>query len=123
MRFRGGGVGHKSTTRKATDCFLSDRDRRDLQASMENEAEDDEEDPSNVEVLPDDEDQEPEAQDEGDGWEDEEDDWVEYGLEGEDGGGEGGNNNNDGDLVDDALGPDDGEVDDDDVTDLGFAAF
>ena len=60
MRFRGGGVGHKST-RKATDCFLSDRDRRDLQASMENEAEDDKEDPSNVEVLPDDEDQEPEA--------------------------------------------------------------
>lgn len=38
-------------------------------------------------------------------------------LEGE----EGGNNEDEGDIDDDALGPNDGEVDDDDG--LGFAAF
>ena len=32
MRFRGGGVGHKST-REATDCFKKDRDRLDVPKS------------------------------------------------------------------------------------------
>ena len=35
MRFRGGGVGHKST-RKATDSFLTDRHRLEIHAAMDN---------------------------------------------------------------------------------------
>jgi hypothetical protein len=42
MRFRGSGVGHKST-RVATDCFLSDRDHLDLQGDLETETGDEEE--------------------------------------------------------------------------------
>ena len=40
MRFRGGGVGHKST-REATDFFKNDRDRLDTQTVTATEAEDD----------------------------------------------------------------------------------
>jgi len=37
MRFRGGGVGHKST-REATDSFKKDRDQLDIKSNTEDEA-------------------------------------------------------------------------------------
>ena len=42
MRFRGGGVGHKST-REATDSFRSDRDRLDTQLVTATQVEEDNE--------------------------------------------------------------------------------
>jgi hypothetical protein len=36
MRFRGGGVGHKST-REATDSFKKDRDQLDVKSDIEND--------------------------------------------------------------------------------------
>ena len=118
MRFRGGGVGHKST-RVATDSFLTDRDRLDCQVgTMGNEAEDNDDGCSDGEGQPandtiDDDKRMDEDGDEDvihvDHWNDE-DDWEE-------------DNEDEEDLTDDALGPDDGEVDDDDVAGLGFGAF
>lgn len=142
MWFRGGGVGHKST-REATDSFLTDRHGLDIHAAMDNaEGEDSDEDlcdekgPSNEEHHLNNEerpaadmgDQDMEAGDyvdsgdeveEGERENDdgEEEDWEdESELEDEPEGDEG-------DITDDALGPDDGEVDEDDIAALGFAAF
>lgn len=119
MRFRGGGVGHKST-RVATDSFLTDRDRLDCQVgTMGNEAEDNDDGCSDGEGQPADDtiDDDKRMDEDGDEedvihvdhWNDE-DDWEE-------------DNEDEEDLTDDALGPDDGEVDDDDVAGLGFGAF
>ena len=148
MRFRGGGVGHKST-RGATNSFLTDRHDRDVHAAMNNvegEASDedlcDEEGPSNEEHHPnneeqpaadmDDQDMEEadyvhsgdeveEGERENDGREEE--DWEDEG-ELEEPEGDGGEAiDEEGDLTDDALGPDDREVDEDDIAVLGFAAF
>lgn len=114
MRFRGGGVGHTST-RAATNSFLSDCDCLDLRTSGDEHKDDfDEEYTRGVdeEVL-----------------EDEQEDWLDIEENGdklEDGSdleSEEGNGDDEEELADDALGPDDGEVDDDEVAGLGFAAF
>ena len=57
MRFRGGGVGHKST-REATDCFKNDRDKLDLRIDINDDevlAEDLEPEPSEKEIGEDEE--------------------------------------------------------------------
>lgn len=136
MHFRGGGVGHTGT-RAATNKFLQDRDRLDLDISTiegsDSEDEVDEQDSdhgndlgdggSDDEVLglrgsDDDEGVTPDL-DNGEGSGDEEEDYG-YGYfvdeeDGEDG--------NELDIADDALGPEDGDGDVDEVNLLGFAAF
>ena len=133
MRFRGGGVGH-SSTRAATNSYLTDRDRLDLGAVRDEHEElgsDFEEEISNAWPTVDaesqnmeedihendggDEEDEPEDEE----WEDIEESGDEDGLESE----EEDPDEAEGELVDDALGPDDGEVDEDEVASLGFAAF
>lgn len=118
MRFRGGGVGHTST-RAATNTFLSDRDFLDLGTARDGHEE-----------LGDDFGEEyTRGANEGENNPDEQDDWsdieetqngdnLEDGSESEEDLDE-----DEGGLADDTLGPDDGEVDDDEVAGLGFAAF
>ena len=122
MRFRGGGVGHTSTTsRAATNTFLLDRDILDLGGAR---------DDGDDEELGDDFEDETRDADEGENGPDEEEEWsdieetqkglggeFEYGSESEE------DIDEDEELADDALGPDDGEFDDDAVAGLGFAAF
>ena len=57
MRFRGGGVGHKST-REATNLFKMDRDRLDIGATLDSddcdmaiEFDDDSDEPENNEIV------------------------------------------------------------------------
>jgi hypothetical protein len=54
LRFRGGGVGHKST-RAATDCFKKDRDRLDIINNDSESEELNESDADDSEMLSDDE--------------------------------------------------------------------
>ena len=118
MRFRGGGVGHTST-RAATDSFLSDRDLLDLGAARDEH-----------EDLGDDSDEEYTRganELEGENGADEQEEWLDIegiqnnGDELEDGSES--EDEDEGELADDILGPDDGEVDDDEVAGLGFAVF
>jgi hypothetical protein len=144
MRFRGGGVGHTST-RSATDRFLQDRDRLDQDSRTQGDGDESEggfEDADDVdgEVLgPGGRDEEPGNGDDDDrswhggnegprtgdfddneGSGDEEEDYgYRYLVDDE--------NDEDSDepldVVDDVLGPEDGEGDIDEVNLLGYAAF
>ena len=125
MRFRGGGVGHTST-QAATDTFLSDRDCLDLGAASDrHESHDelgnefDDFDDEYIQAANKGED-EPVMEDEQEDWSDiyGNEDGLEDGSESEENPDE-----DERELADDALGPDDGEVDDDAVAGLGFAAF
>jgi hypothetical protein len=114
MRYRGGGVGHKST-RKATDWFLSDRDKLDEGGNEDeelNEAMEDVDIDGTVLDLNDDVDED-EIEEYGyDGIEE-----IEEGDEDED---EEQSDGEDGQVIDDAgLGAEDGEDDEDD--DNGYA--
>jgi hypothetical protein len=102
MRFRGGGVGHTST-RGATNSFLSDRGLLDLVA-----ADDENEDDFDGKYT--------QGANDGENDSDEQEGCSDI-EENED------PNEDEGEWTDDALGPDDGEVDDDEVAALGYAAF
>jgi hypothetical protein len=141
MRYRGGGVGHKST-RDATNKFLTDRDRLDVPTanndtdSDENIGEEGEEvtvgiidgeDEENVcavtevdeetgkEIEPDPNEDNDESEDDEDGDQAKFEEEFDYGMYGSD--------NEDEEEADEAdddvLGPEDGEEEDDD--DLGYA--
>ena len=133
MHLWGGGVGH-SSTRAATNLYLTDCDHLDLGAVRDEHEElgsDFEEEISNVWPTVDAEsqnmeedihehdggDEEDETEDED--WEDIEESGDEDGLESE----EEDPDEDEGELADDTLGPDDGEVDEDEVAGLGFAVF
>jgi hypothetical protein len=124
MRFRGGGVGHTST-RAATNTFLSDRDIIDLEVARDECASEDLGNDFEEEYR------DTRGSNEGENNLDEQDhdDWSDieetYWRQNGDGS-ESEDLNEDegpGELADDTLGPDDGEVDDDEVAGLGFAAF
>ena len=144
MRFRGGGVGHTST-RTATDQFLKDRDRLDrdngsMQGGDDADSDEIEDgfDGNDVDEAVDEEgngddnnlrdsnggDEEPGTRvvnDEGSNGDEEDDygyrDLVDEADDEED------SDDEPLDVADDALGPEDGEGDDDDVNLLGLAAF
>ena len=117
MRFRGGGVGHKST-REATDYFLSDRDALDKGKSREMEPGEGQP----VMVFEDDEDAGARVGEETQILENEESDYgyAEIDSDDEDWEPEGLDEELDGEPD---LGPEDGEDDVDDDDDLGFAEF
>ena len=145
MRYRGGGVGHKST-RDATDKFLSDRDLLDIPIKttadedtkmLDNNDGDEVEDIENLDgeiglnvgenIWAGDEGKEPndsDLEDDDDSEDDEDRDEAEleeeydYGLKVEDGNDTEDNEESD-DADEDALGPEDGDDEDDD--DLGYA--
>ena len=143
MRYRGGGVGHKST-RDATDKFLSDRDVLDIPIKTTTDEDtkmpdnNDGEEVKEVENLDGeigldigeniwagDEGKEPNDSEDDDDSEDDEDrdeaeleEEYDYGMEVEDGNDTEDNEESD-DADEDALGPEDGDDEDDD--DLGYA--
>ena len=145
MRYRGGGVGHKST-RDATDKFLNDRDLLDIPIKttadedtkmLDNNDGDEVEDIENLDgeiglnvgenIWAGDEGKEPndsDSEDDDDSEDDEDRDEAEleeeydYGLKVEDGNDTEDNEESD-DADEDALGPEDGDDEDDD--DLGYA--
>jgi hypothetical protein len=118
MRFRGGGVGHKST-RRATDKFLKDRDDLDLRraaqsaarAQEEAQQEDAQEEDDDIAVT------------EAGGDEEEEDDYGyrENELAAKLGDDSGSESEDEDDIADDALGAEDGEGAEDETAALGFA--
>ena len=136
MRYRGGGVGHKST-RDATNKFLTDRDMLDIPTTADKDPADSDEniveEGDEVEIMegeneenvcagkepePDpNEDSNDESEDDEDGDEAEFEEEFDYGLPGGDGSGNEDDDTDDED--DDALGPEDGDEEDDD--DLGYA--
>ena len=138
MRFRGGGVGHRSTWH-ATDWFLDDRDKLDEREDVGDEEEELEEQELNegmeevkistglrkgIEDGDEDEDEEDkDEEDEGKDEEDEdEDEMNDYGYDGideiddseEENGAEQNGEDSENEIVDDALGAEDGEDDEDD---------
>lgn len=139
MRYRGGGVGHKST-RDATNKFLTDRDILDIPTTTGTADEDADLDEdiqigeegeevvitdghSGENVVAGDEEKEPDPNEDNDESEDDDseaefEEEFDYGLPGEDG-----SDNEDNEEADeadeDALGPEDGDEEDDD--DLGYA--
>lgn len=130
MRFRGGGVGHTST-RNATNRFLQDRDRLDRDNGLMQGGDDATADESDDGLDGDGIDSD--GGDEGEGLEKpgtgNVDDEGRYGDEEEDYGlvdrdsDEDSDDNEPLDIADDALGPEDGEGDIDEVDLLGFASF
>ena len=135
MRFRGGGVGHTST-REATDWFLKDRDKLDMASEMADEGSD--EDGERFE----DENNEAEGWVKGDGLdgvavdevedvdgdedvdEDEIDEELDYGYAlDEEVAEESEEEYHSDDLVDDALGAEDGEEAEDELYNLGFGTL
>ena len=123
MRFRGGGVGHKST-REATDQFLQDRDAFDLindeppEMELDSDLEHEDGDEEGNSSAGGDENQE-EWMDEDD---EEEDDYGYGGLSEEDSGEDTDNSDADElDEVDDELGPKDGEGAENEIEVLGYS--
>ncbi|KAF8802003.1 hypothetical protein BYT27DRAFT_7226594 [Phlegmacium glaucopus] len=136
MRYRGGGVGHKST-RDATNKFLTDRDRLDIPTTTNDDTNSDSESDKSVEDVQEeveaieeeggedvsvgDEEKEPDPNEDSDSEDDDDakfEEEFDYGL------GEDGSNDEDGDeeadeADGDALGPEDGDEEDDD--DFGYA--
>ena len=122
MQFWGGGVGHKST-QVAIDLFLTDQNHLDCQVSMGDASEDkdNEDGHSNGKGQPAVDTNNHDKMMDKDGDENEEDDWEDLrcasGASGEE------DNEDEEDLTYDALGPDDGEVDNDDMAGLSFVVF
>jgi hypothetical protein len=122
MRFRGGGVGHTGT-RAATNKFLEDRDQLDVDNGHMQGGDDEEGSHGDSEEDSDNDPDEGQPEggsekvvdDEGNSSCDEEYGYG-YSIDDEDG-------DEPPDVADDALGPEDGEGDVDEVSLLGFAAF
>jgi hypothetical protein len=126
MRFRGGGVGHKST-RAATDQFLDDRDRTERNRGGEDSHTADQDDEparaSEAELQQPHHEIEPRIEDEVDPTDEHDYGYSEQVVDDDDGESEDGWQDEDEDLaflLDDELGAEDGEGDDED---LGFGEF